>query len=185
MKHLFIAIVALITLASCKQTKIGYVDVAKMMKEYEAVKDLEKEMEEKSAAFQAKYQQLAAEIDQQVKQGKLGGAQAQQKGQELQMSYQQEGQQLQKESQDRSDKVVDDLKAFVKEYAQKNGYNFIFGSNDSGNVLYGDEKADLTDTLIDAINEDYENGSKDAKKEAKAEDKSTTDKDTAKTADKK
>lgn len=174
-KILVVFVVAMLTLTSCKQNKIGYVDIAKVMKEYEAVKDLEKEMQDKSATFQAKYEQIASSIDQQVRQGKITPQQAQAKAQELQAEYKS----LQDESQKRSDKIVDNLKSFVKEYAKKNGYTFIFGANDSGNVLYGDEKMDLTDVLTDAINEDYENGSKTATKEDKKESTSES-KDTVK-----
>lgn len=163
MKKLLIVVVALVALTSCNQSKIGYVDVSKLMKEYDAVKDLEKEMTKKSDDFQAKYQQIAGEMDAQIKAGKMSQKEAQEKGQQLQMAYQQEGQQLQKESQDRSDEIIDDVKAFVKDYAKKNKYSFILGSNESGNVLYGEDKADLTETLIDVINADYENGGKTVK----------------------
>jgi len=160
MKNLIIALVAIVTLTSCNQQKIGYVDLSKMMKDYDAVKDLEKEMEQKSKDFQAKYQQIAADMDAQAKAGKLSQADYQKQGQELQMAYQQEGGALQADSEERSNKIIEDVKEFVKEYAKKNGYNFVFGASESGNVLYGDEKADLTEKLIEAINKDLKEGDK-------------------------
>lgn len=169
MKKLILALVAVVTLASCNQQKMGYVDVSKLMKEYDAVKDLEKEMKDKSDAFQAKYQQIAADMDAQIKAGKMTQAQAQQKGQELQGAYQQEGGMLQKESEDRSNKIIEDVKEFVKEYAKKNGYTFVFGSNESGNVLYGEEKSDLTEKLIDEINKDDKMAEKSVEKPAEKE----------------
>lgn len=173
MKKLIIAVVALVTLASCNQQKTGYVDVAKVMEEYDAVKDMEKEVKAKSDAFQAKYEQIAAEMDAQIKAKKMSQTDAQNQGQQLQMAYQQEGQALQQETEAMQKKLIDDFKEFVKEYAKKNGYAFVLGSNESGNVLYGSEKADLTEKIIDAINEDYGSGDKtekSAKEEPKKED---------------
>ena len=158
MKNLIIAVVALVTLASCNNQKMGYVNLTDLMKEYDAVKDLEKEMKTKSETFQAKYQQIAAEMDDQIAKGKLSKADAQKQGQDLQRAYQQEGGLLQQESEERSDKIIEDVKEFVKEYAKKKGYSFVFGASESGNVLYGDEKMDLTEEIIDAINADLEAG---------------------------
>lgn len=155
MKKLILVIVALVALTSCNQQKIGYVDITKLLEESDAAKDLKKEIEKKGNEFQAKYQQIAADMDAQIKQGKMTQAQAQKKGQELQAAYQQEGNQLQQDSDERSNKLIEDIKEFIKEYAKKNSYTFVLGSNESGNVLYGEEKNDLTEKLIEAINKEY------------------------------
>jgi outer membrane protein len=155
MKKLILVIVALVTLTSCNQQKIGYVDITKLLEESDAAKDLKKEIERKGNEFQAKYQQIAADMDVQIKQGKMSQAQAQKNGEELQTAYQQEGTQLQQDSEERSNKLIEDIKEFIKEYAKKNSYTFVLGSNESGNVLYGEEKSDLTEKLIEAINKEY------------------------------
>ena len=42
------------------------------------------------------------------------------------------------------------MKVTVKDYGKANGYKFIIGANEStGNILYGDEAADLSDLMSD------------------------------------
>jgi len=169
MKNLLIAIIALVTLSACTQQKIGYVDSTELMQEYKAIKDLEKEIEEKQNLLQASYQQVALAFENEVQEfqansNKMSRKKGEARYQELMMKQQQiqQGQQneslkLQNESQDKMDVIIDDVKAFVKTYAQENGYTYVLGSNEAGNVLYGDEKLELTDIITLAINKAYKN----------------------------
>lgn len=183
MKNFLIAIIALITLSACTQQKIGYVDSTELMQEYKAVKDLEKEIEEKQNMLQASYQQVAMSFEKEVQEfqaasnkmsRKKGEARYQElmmKQQQIQQSQQNESLILQNESQDKMDDIIDDVKDFVKNYAQENSYTYVLGSTESGNVLYGDEKLDLTDVVILAINKAYKNKeSEDEVSEEKATD---------------
>jgi outer membrane protein len=61
---------------------------------------------------------------------------------------------LQLEGQKEIDTLVKQVKAFVKDYGKANGYTFILGANEAGSVLYGAESTDLTETILDALNED-------------------------------
>ncbi len=172
MKNLIIALITLVTLSACTQQKTGYVDSIEMMKEYKAVKALEQEIEEKQNTLQATYQQIALAFDKEVQEfqskskkmsQKNGEARYQElmmKQQQIQQSQQNESAKLQNESQEEMNKIIDDVKDFVKDYAKENGFTYILGSNDSGNVLYGDSKMDLTETILDALNKEYKNSNK-------------------------
>ncbi len=169
MKNLVIAIIALVTLSACNQQKIGYVDSIELMKEYKAVKELEKVIEEEQMMLQASYQQIALVFEKEVqdfqkKSNKMSRKKGEARYQELMMKQQQiqqnqqiESQRLQQESQDNMDEIIDDVKDFVKDFAKENGYTYILGSNDAGNVLYGDEELDLTDVVLVAMNKDFKN----------------------------
>lgn len=171
MKNLFIAIIALVTLSACNQQKIGYVDSIDLMKDYKAVKDLEKEIEGKQNTLQVSYQQIAGAFEQEVqefqsKSNKMSRKKGEERYQELMMKQQQiqqgqqiESQKLQQESQDKMDEIIEDVKDFVKEYAMENSYTYILGSNDAGNVLYGDKELDLTEVVLVALNKAYKNKS--------------------------
>lgn len=171
MKKLFIAIIALVTLSACTQQKIGFVDSTELMQEYKAVKDLEKEIEEKQNMLQASYQQVAMAFEKEVqdfqsssnkmsrKKGEARYQELMMKQQQIQQGQQMESQKLQQESQDKMDVIIDDVKDFVKNYAKESGFTYILGSNEAGNVLYGDEKLDLTDVILVAINKDFKNKS--------------------------
>jgi len=167
MKNLVIAIIAVLTLSACTQQKIGYVDSSDLVQDYKAVKELEEELGQKQALFQAKYQQVATVFEKEVQEFQANAKKySRKKGQEkyealmmkqqqIQQTQQAENGQLQKEGQERMDKIVDDVKAFVKEYAKTNGYTYILGSNEAGSVLYGDSELDLTETILVAINKKF------------------------------
>ncbi len=181
MKNFLVAIIALVSLSACTQQKIGYVDSEELMKEYKAVKDLEKEIEEKQNLLQASYQQIALTFEQEVqefqsnskrmsrKEGEARNQELVMKQNQIQQSMQNESLKLQQESQDKMDDIIDDVKDFVKEYAQTNGFTYVLGSNEAGNVLYGKEDLDLTDVILVAINKAYKNkgGDDDETEEAK------------------
>ncbi|HIP48317.1 MAG TPA: OmpH family outer membrane protein [Lutibacter sp.] len=170
MKKIILLLIAIVTLSSCTQQKIGYVNSSDLMKDYKAVKDLESEIKDKQNLLQGKYEQVALAFEKEVQEFQLkskkqsrkkGEARYQElmyKQQQIQQSQQQESVALQKESQDQMDDLIDDMKDLVKDYAKDNGYTYILGTNESGNVLYGAKEYDLTETLLDVINADYKNG---------------------------
>jgi outer membrane protein len=184
MKKLFIAIAGIAFLTSCTQTKIGYADTEKIMDEYDAVKDIKEEIEEKNKTLQAKYEKLDADFQAQVAAYQKRGRRNTKKEQDFQDTYQQlsqgyqlEAAALEKESQERLEALVEDIKDFTEDYASGKGYTFVLGTEEqSFNILYGDDTHDLTLSLIEALNKDYKEGNKvekapveDSKEEASAE----------------
>lgn len=51
--------------------------------------------------------------------------------------------------------VLNQINAFVEKYGKDNGYDVIMGTTLSGSVLYGDEKLDITEDLLKALNNNY------------------------------
>lgn len=168
MKQLFIAIIALVTMTSCTQTKVGYADTIKIQEDYKAIKDLKKELEDKTKELQTKYQKLEANFQTQVNAYQKQGRPNQKKEQELQAVYQQigtgyqaEAAALDKENKERLTEMIEDIKTFTEDFAKKNGYSYIMGvDGESLDLIYADKKFDVTNTLIDALNEDYKSGKK-------------------------
>lgn len=170
MKKIFILLLAVITLSSCTQQKIGFVDSTELMKDYKAVKDLENQIKDKQNLLQGKYEQVALAFEKEVQEfqkvsKKLSQKKAEARYQELMFTQQQiqqnqqnESLALQKESQEDMNTLIDDMKDLVKEYAKKNSYTFILGTNESGNVLYGAKEYDLTETILEVINDAYKKG---------------------------
>lgn len=168
MKKSFIVLASLVLFASCQeQVKIGFVDNAKLIKDYQKKIDIESKLQIKIDAFNKRADsigqsfQIQAGILQQKdpKMVQTKSQEAYQKlGQQYQMFQQQmqvEEQQIQKESQTQIDSLIKEVKAFVKDYGKNNTYNYILGSNDAGSVMYGAEQNDLTQLLTDALNADY------------------------------
>ncbi len=172
MKKLLLVFSILILLVSCTQTKIAYVDIAEVLQEYKGSKQAEEEMriqsdkmaqelEQLAQPFQLKvqeYQQNSknlSETDRAAKEQEL-----MQEQQVIQRRQQLAQQQVQEEGQKKMEKINEDIDSFVAEYAKSNGFNFIFGTSDqTKSILYGDEALDITDKIIEALNNDFNPGS--------------------------
>src|SRR5690606_29337088 len=47
------------------------------------------------------------------------------------------------------------LNPYIVEFGRARGYDFIYGANGTGSLLYADEGKDLTSELIDYVNQRY------------------------------
>ena len=165
MKRIIFAVGMVLMLTSCNQTKIAYVNIDEVLKEYEGSKNAEKSMREKSdqimaelepmmREFQTKVQEFQknasnlsvnakAEMEQQLMQEQQI---LQQRQQMAQQQVQQEGQQVYKDI----DKKIDSL---IASYAKSKGYTFVLGTSPSTkSIVYGDETMNITDEVIEVLN---------------------------------
>ena len=167
MKKSFVALFALVILASCQeQTKIGFVDNGKLINEYQKKKDIEAKFQVEIDAFNKRvdsigqsFQSQAAQLQEKDPQMTQKTSQDQyqalaQQYQRFQQQSQMEEQQIQKRGQTQIDTLIKTVKAFVKDYGQKNNYTFILGSNEAGSVMYGKESQDVTKDILEALNAD-------------------------------
>jgi len=165
MKNLFIIAVAILTLSSCTQQKIAFVDSSELMKEYTVMKTFEEGVKAKEAIFTAKYQQMQGKIEAEyqdfmAKAAKMNQKKAAARNQEISQKYQQmqqmqqqEAYQIQQESQAKATEILKEVTDFVKDYGKKNQYTFILGASEgSGSVLYGKEALDITTVVVTALN---------------------------------
>ena len=53
------------------------------------------------------------------------------------------------------DSIVDKVKDYVADYGEENGYTYIFGSNESANIMYAKDGKDLTQEILDNLNKTY------------------------------
>lgn len=168
MKKLAVLFTSVLLFASCTQSKIGYVDVEELMKEYDATKAIEADLkveQEKMAksldsltlAFQQKVQDYYKKANRMSNKSRKAKEDELQAEQQMLQAKQQEGQQiLQQKSQEGIEKLTKILDSTVAAYAKANKYNMILGTQGNGTVLYGDDQLDLTETILDILNVDYE-----------------------------
>ncbi|NOR28037.1 MAG: hypothetical protein GQ540_05870 [Lutibacter sp.] len=166
MKKLLIVAIALI-FASCNQTKIAYIDIEALMKDYEATKALEvslkakqesmaKELDSISAPFQLKVQQYYQKAEKMSTQKRAETESAlQQEQQFLQSKQQQASQLLQQENQEKSEILTKKVDSFVANFAKNKGYKLILGTSGQGTVLYGDESLNVTTEILEILNLDF------------------------------
>lgn len=167
MKNILASIILVCLFMSCQQQKIGFVDNAKLINDYQEKKDLEDKLQIKINAFQKRTDSLRKtfqlEINEaELKARKMSQADLQKLSQELQQKEQVlsqrvqfEQQQITQESQATNDSLIKKVKKFVQDYGKSNGYTYILGSNEAGSVMFGQDKNDLTQTILDALNKSY------------------------------
>jgi len=168
MKKIFVLFTLSLTLLSCSQTKMAYIDVEEIMKEYKGTKDKEAEMKEKSDALRIELDSLATNWENRARQyqqemnrlsAKVKAEREQVLMQEQQAINQRQQtiqQQVQNEGQESLVAITEEIKAFVKTYATKNGIQLIFGtSGANGTIMYGDESMDVTDDVLVQLNKSY------------------------------
>ena len=167
MKKLILVVLVAAGLTSCNQEKTAYVDTTKLIQEYKEMKEVEAEFTSKSDRIKGQLDSLAQSFQAEVQayqenMGSLSTAQRQEKEQELmqkqqtiQQQQQMMGNQLRSESDAVIDSIVNKVKDYVKVYGEENDYTYIFGSNESANIMYAKEGLDITEEILEKLNEGY------------------------------
>lgn len=167
MKNILASIILVCLFMSCQQQKIGFVDNAKLINDYQEKKDLEDKLQIKINAFQKRTDSLRKTFQLEINEAELKARkmsqsdlqklsqELQQKEQVLSQRVQFEQQQITQESQATNDSLIKKVKKFVQDYGKSNGYTYILGSNEAGSVMFGQDKNDLTQTILDALNKSY------------------------------
>ena len=168
MRKLFTVLVLGAALTSCTEEKTGYVDTTRLLQEYSEMKEVETEFTAKSETLKSQLDSVARGFQQEVmvyqenmatmSQSEREEAEANlmRKQQMLQQSSQMQSSQLRVESDQVIDSLVTKVKDFVAEYGKKNDYTYIFGSNESANIMYAKEGLDITDEVLEELNEGIE-----------------------------
>ncbi len=163
----FVFALLVLTLVSCEQQKIGYVDNIKLMDEYQEKIDIEEKFKAKAEVLGKRrdsitqtyqieaqaFQLKAQEMPQQKAQEEY--AVIQQRAQFIGQQLQQEDQALQASGQVEMDSMVTKVKNQIEAYGKANGYTYVLGGGDGGSVLYGTDSNDLTAEIVKILNDKY------------------------------
>jgi outer membrane protein len=169
MKNIAILFILSIGLFGCQQDKTAFVNNTEIMEGFEKLKQTEEELSLEEEALKAKIDGMVAESgyqdlvqEYQSNQGKMSKAKEEELYNEImqiqqRLSQQQQmgNQQFQAKKQAQMDSLVDTVKDFIKVYGKENGYTYIYGANESGNILYGQDDLDITEEITKALNEKY------------------------------
>lgn len=162
-----IAVSAFALLKSYQSDNYVYVDINKLLEGYKRTEVVKVEYEKKAKNLQSNVDSLIVgwqkelkiyekerskytKKERVLKQELLGNKQKQ-------ISNYQDAvnRQIQEEDQKATQTIINDINDFVKEYGKKNGYKIIFGASGSGNIMYASEGTDLTDTVLNGLNEEF------------------------------
>lgn len=164
MRKLFAVLVLGAVLTGCNEQKTGYVDTSRLLQEYSEMKEVEAEFTAKSESLKSELDSVAQQFQGEVMefQGNMA-TMSKAEQEEAQMEFMRKQQMLQQSAQMKSnrlrtesDAVIDSLvtkvKDFVADYGEDNGYTYIFGSNESANIMYAQEGLDITDEVLEQLN---------------------------------
>ncbi len=164
----FIGIAAVaIMMVSCNEQKTAYVDTTKIVQEYKEMKDVEADFTSKSDSVRKQLDSVARSFQQEVQayqagmnsmseaQRKAKEQELMQKQQMLQQQQQMQSNRLREQSTVIMDSIVTKIKDYVKAYGKENNYTYIFGSNESANIMYAEEGLDITQDILNKLNEEY------------------------------
>lgn len=167
MKKIFLLAMTSVLFMSCQQDKTAFVNNETLIEDYQERKDIEDKYKVKVEALSNKKDSIGKALQEegmalQAKGANMSQAQQQeffgpymQKRQALQQQLQQEEQIMAQESQTEIDALLKKIDENIAAYGKANGYTYIFGKNKVGSVLYGAEKSDITQAVLDNLNKAY------------------------------
>ncbi|MDT0294675.1 OmpH family outer membrane protein [Mesonia ostreae] len=165
MKKIILLVFGAVVLSSCNQEKTAYVNNTKLIQDFKEMKSTEARFTKKSDKLKKELDSVAMQFQKEVQayqeqSTSMSDAQKQekesmlmQKQQQLQRQQQMQSNQLREESDVVIDSLITTVKDFVADYGEKNGYTYIFGSNESANIMFAKEGKDITDEVLKALNE--------------------------------
>ena len=151
---------------STKST-IAYIDTIKLLDKYQGMTDAKKIVEQKNKVLQGNIDTLGSELENSIKKYekdrvsmtaneiKLTEELLRNKQQQF-MQYRDATTAKQKENENKiTGEVINKLNEYIKRYGEKNNFQVILGGNASGTVLYTKSAIDITEEIIQGVNEEY------------------------------
>lgn len=148
--------------------RIVYVDSNKLINGYSGMLDARKSYQEKAAVWKANIDTLTNEVKQQImtyekESGKMTQKERQ-LSQELIRTKQEQLAQYQQamnakareEDQKMTGEVLTQINAYIKKYGEANRYRIIVAATEYGNLAYADEELDITEEVLEGLNNEYE-----------------------------
>ena len=146
--------------------KIAYVRVWDLLTEYDGMKEANKKMSDRQSEQQGNLNDLQGIYQSLVKnykdseatfsdEEKLNAQKRISMAQQNLVSYQQTIENAGIEDDPFTQGVLKQMEEFLQVYGKENGYKVIFGSDETGTILYADEAIDITEEVIAALNQEY------------------------------
>jgi outer membrane protein len=184
---MFIGLLMLLTsLVALAQTKVGYIDSQRILAGLPEYKDIQAKLQEESAVWQKEYEGKVKEYQdkrQNYENQKLLLSEDKKKEREKELgemelkiqSYQQEkfGPQgeIYKRNAELSKPLIDRIQKIIDKVAIKEGYDLVLDAT-AGNILYADDRINLTDLVVAELGKGSGGGKKpEVKKPEKKEEK--------------
>ena len=150
--------------------KFAYVEIDSLLSKYRFCTDLNEMMIRKEENIRTTLNEKAKKLDAAMREfqrklennGFLSEESAKQQQarlikqqQDLQALQEKLGKELADENLKNNLQLRDSINSFIKIYNQSKGYSFIFSNSGFDNLLYGDQKYNITQEIVDGLNARY------------------------------
>ncbi|MGE3823810.1 MAG: OmpH family outer membrane protein [Bacteroidia bacterium] len=140
----------------------AYIDIIRVFNEFKLKKELSTKLEdiqlkrtEKLDSLKIRYQAALVEFEKKDKK-EANVREIELIRQEYIIKEQQFKEDNENMSAQYNDQVWTQLNAYLKEYGEKSGYEFIFGANGQGSLIYAKKDKEITDDVIKFVNNKYD-----------------------------
>jgi outer membrane protein len=164
----FIGLIILFTLHFSKKEKVGYIDSTKVINSFQGMLQARKEYQGKVSIWKANIDTLANEIQRDIsryekespkltlREKELSKELIQNKQKQLAEYQRAINEKAGQEDAITTKKVVDEINAYIKEYGDRHNYTIVFAATEYGNIAYAENHLDITEKIIEGLNNKYE-----------------------------
>ncbi|MCG8327772.1 MAG: OmpH family outer membrane protein [Chitinophagales bacterium] len=136
--------------------KIAVVKSAIVVDKYKGMIAISNYISKKEITITKKIQEEISRLDSLKTKGILNNDNYQDQIRRLEERAKNDQEELLQNSEKMTQGGLDQINHFIKKYAETNDYDLIIGATALGNILYGSDVIDITDELIQAMNESYD-----------------------------
>ncbi|MDB5274748.1 MAG: outer membrane protein [Chitinophagaceae bacterium] len=160
------------TVLKMTSPRLAYVRSADLVNKYEGMKEARMLYKNKMSKWQSNIDTLESDYQRSISQYNLEYSKqstaARKDREEILEKQRQNIQQyvktLDEKAREEDDKmtsgVINQINSFVQQYGEEHHYDFIFGTTQDGNVMYGTKGNDITEEVLTALNKNYTSKSK-------------------------
>ncbi len=150
-------LLALVGLAACTNSSpgltIGYINTPKLMQQYHGTLTQRQRVAAQAQVWQRSLDSLTTKL--------TAASRPASEQQEQVARYRTVLQQkLQATSQRADQQLLTEVNGYLKKYGAAHHYDFIFGANDTGNIVFAADSRDLTAEVLTGLNQEYDTAHK-------------------------
>jgi outer membrane protein len=160
-------IMVLVLYKTYTRPQVAYVRSQDLIYKYNGMQEAQQKYNAKTRQWEIRIDTLKNEYEQLVneyraksdqwseKQRQQREEQLKRKRQQLKKYQESVEQKAKKEDREITQGVLNQVNSFAKKYAREHGYDVILATTKTGNVLYGDDKLDITEHMLSELNKEY------------------------------
>ncbi len=165
---LSIALITMVCYVLMSKQKVAFVRSNDLVYGYNGMKEAQKELSAKKDAFKSNIDTLKLDLQRALnkynqefntlsKEERLQKEKTLYAQQQNLKDYTENIQEtVEKEDAELTQGVLNQINIFVEDYAKKNNYTMVFGTTTSGNIMYGEDKVDITKDVLKGLNDHYQ-----------------------------